>query len=1165
MILKEIFEKPIDRPIEGVIKADDQASLYLEIEEYVLTGEIERELGNFLDAYNDYQGANGVWISGFFGSGKSHLLKMLALVLENRRIDGTPALNLFLPKCGDNQFLRADLQRAAAIPSRSILFNIDQKADVISKKQVDALLAVFVKVFNEMCGYYGKQGHIAQFERDLDRRGLYEKFKNVYQKEAGCSWVEGREQAILESLNIARAYTKVTGSDESVAKGILDKYRKEYSVSIEDFAKMVRDYLDSQPPGFRLNFFVDEVGQYIAENVRLMTNLQTIAESLATNCRGRSWLVVTAQEELDSVVGEITNRSSNDFSKIQDRFKNRIKLTSRDVAEVIQKRLLMKNEKGIELLSGIYNAQTNNFRTLFDFADGSKTYRNFIDREHFVHTYPFIPYQFVLFQSGIQSLSQHNAFEGKHSSVGERSMLGVFQQVAIIISGHQIGELATFDLMFEGIRTVLKSNIQRAILQAEEHLGNPFAVRLLKALFLVKYIKEFKSTVRNLCVLILKGFDQDLSDLHNDVEEALNLLEQQTYIQRNGEFYEYLTDEEKDVEQEIKNTEVETQDVLSELGKLTFDHVLKARKIRYDQNRHDYPFSRRIDDQLFGREYELSINVITPFHENAGKDAHLRIQSMARNELMVILPSDDRLIRDLLMYKRTEKYIRQNVSLTQQESIKRILAEKAQQNQGRYKGLQERIQDLLGKAMILVDGKEIETAQKDAQSRIVKGFYELISRVYPNLKMLRGIDYVEKDVGKYIGETENSLFKEDVDPLSEAEQEMFAFIKGQKLSGNRITVKKLLEKFQKVPYGWYYAAILCILAMLYARRKVDVCMESQFLEDNELETALLNTHTHGNIYLEPKEDFIPSQVHALKDFYQDFFDRPAIGQDAKALGKEAEKALNDLITDMEELSSQAMDYPFINALGPEIKRFKKFTGKSYSWYVKEFVKYEDELLNLKENLLDPIFSFMKGPQKTIYDEVKRSLKEQAANLEYVNSKESREIREIIDDPECFRGNKMNRLRNMLASLKEKIQARVSEEIEKARKKVEKFRDLFLSMPEFSSLAPETQKRIKKEFENVLHSLESQDLIAMIRDKERSFEDNDYPCLLGLLTRQDPSKDYGSEASVEEVRESSVTSIHSITIPFKKPWLENESDVGGYLEVMQDVLLKKIKSGTKIQI
>ncbi len=246
MILHEIFEKPVDRYIEGVIKADDEASLRLEVEEYVLTNEVAQRLESFFDAYKNYDGANGVWVSGFFGSGKSHLLKILAMLLENRFIDGVPVLDLFLPKCEDNEILRGDIKRAVAIPSRSILFNIDQKADVISKTQTDALLTVFVKVFDEMCGYYGKHGHIAQFERDLDSRDLYGKFKDAYKNIAEQDWTSGREQALLEGHNIAKAYAQVTGTDELAAMGILDWYRSDYKLSIEDFAEQKKQYEDKK-------------------------------------------------------------------------------------------------------------------------------------------------------------------------------------------------------------------------------------------------------------------------------------------------------------------------------------------------------------------------------------------------------------------------------------------------------------------------------------------------------------------------------------------------------------------------------------------------------------------------------------------------------------------------------------------------------------------------------------------------------------------------------------------------------------------------------------------------------------------------------------------------------------------------------------------------------
>ena len=828
MILKEIFQKPIDRAIEGVIKADDDSSLHLEIDEYVLTNEISKRLESFLDAYNNYEDANGVWISGFFGSGKSHLLKIVSLILENRSINGTPALDLFLPKCGNNEILRGDLKRAVAIPSQSILFNIDQKADVISKTQIDALVSVFVKVFDEHCGYYGKQGHIAQFERDLDSRNFYPQFKDKYQEISGLSWENGREQALLEGENIATAYAAITDTAKENTTGILDRYRSEYKLSIEDFANQINSYIKTQAPGFRLNFFVDEVGQYIADNTKLMTNLQTIAESLATKCRGQAWVIVTAQEDMNAVVGEMNKQQGNDFTKIQARFANRMKLTSANVAEVIQRRLLEKNENGINILSDIYHQEANNLKTLFDFIDGAQTYRNFRDRDHFIHAYPFIPYQFDLFQKAIQNLSVHNAFEGQHSSVGERSMLGVFQEVAIQIIENDIGHLATFDLMFAGLRTALKTQIQDPIRLAENNLDNPFAVKLLKALFLVKYIKDFKGTAKNLRILMLDGFNNDIKALTRQVEEALDLLVQKSYLQRNGEEYEFLTREEKDIEHEIKATEVDLSEAADELAKIAFDQILKIQKVHYTGNDHNYPFGRKMDNQLYGREQELSIHIFSPFNDNDEKT--VKTQSLGRDELLVMMPSDKRLMDDLLLHKRTEKYIRQNVTITQKDSVRHILSEKTSRNRERLQNLQQQTRTILSQAKLFIAGQEIEELSEDPQTRVTNACQKLINRTYPNLAMLPGINFTEKHILEIIRAKQPSL-----SGLSEAEQEMFSFIQSNKRTGIRTTVKILVDKFEGKPHGWYLMAIICTLAKLCSLGKIEVRADSTLLDDTKLE------------------------------------------------------------------------------------------------------------------------------------------------------------------------------------------------------------------------------------------------------------------------------------------------------------------------------------------
>ena len=1166
MLLQSIFEKPIDRKIEGVIKADDMSSLGTELQEYVLTKEIEKRLEEFLDAYNNYAGVNGVWISGFFGSGKSHLLKMLAFLLEGKEIKEIDVLNVFLPKCQGNAILGGNLQKAAAIPSKSILFNIDQKADIISKDELDALLAVFVKVFNEASGYYGKQGHIAQFERQLDDRGLYDRFKQEYQRVAGKRWEIGREQALLESNNIAAAYAGATGDKTQMAGGILDRYRQEYRVSIEDFAREVKAFIDRQEPNFRLNFFVDEVGQYIANNVKLMTNLQTIAESLATKCQGQAWVIVTAQEDMDTVIGEMGQKQGNDFSKIQDRFSTRMKLTSRDVAEVIQKRLLRKNQEARNLLNKVYEQQVNNFKTLFDFADGAASYRNFQDFDHFIDCYPFIPYQFTLFQSSIQSLSSHNAFEGKHNSVGERSMLGVFQEVVTQLGDRPLGELATFDRMYEGISTTLKGAIQSSILRAEDNLDSPFAVRLLKTLFLVKYIKEFKATARNLRVLLLERFNEDLTKLGDRVQEGLNLLEQQTYIQRTGDVYEYLTEEEKDIEREIKNTTIENDKLLEELHALIFDRIIKTKKIRYGENAQDYPFSRKLDNQLFGREYELTVNIITPLNDKSGNEAALRMESMGRDELLVVLPTDTRLLADLLMYKKTEKYHQQNFSSTQQETVKRILSDKNYQNQERSKELEGRARALLGKAKLFVAGTEIEIGSEDALSRITSGFHSLIVRTYPNLPMLRGIAYKEEMIFSCLQHSGHTLLGNDATALDESEQETLNFVLGNQRKGVRTTVSNLIERFERKPYGWDYAAILCHVAKLRARDKIEIRSEGNLLEDlTEIDRVLRNSRLHENIILEPQLEFTASQIRALKEFYAEFFDCPCPATEAKAIAKEVQEKFKQINQELTVLVESEDKYPFLRALCPAITTLDDICTKSSAWYLTDLCRQEDALLDIKEQTIEPILVFMRGPQKEIYREARQLLDEQKPNLDYIAGELPRQIAEVLNDDRCFAGNRIQQVKEWVESVREQLTARVREEIYHSRERIEVFRQRLVIMEEFARLSEVQQQELTRPFEEYSESLSQEKLIAVIRDRTGRFETETYSELFSRLTA--PTDSYAVNAGAYKAGEpkTEYISSRSLLVNFSKPWLENEEDVEKYLGAMKAALLAEIQQGKRVQI
>jgi len=1167
--LRNIFAKPVDRPIDGVIKADDEASLRIELDEYVITDEIGKRLETFLDAYNNYDTANGVWISGFFGSGKSHLLKMLALLMENREVDGTRAFDIFEEKLTDQPMLLGALRKAVSVPSKSILFNIDQKADVISKTDVDALLSVFQKVFDEACGYYGKLPHIAQFERDLDDRGQLAAFKDAYAAAAGKPWERGREQAALERKNIATAFASVTGGDPADAADILGQYRADTRVSIEDFANKVKAWIDKQAPKFRLNFFVDEVGQYIAENVKLMTNLQTIAESLNTKCKGQAWVIVTSQQDMEAIIGDGKAFQSQDFSKIMARFGVKMPLNSADVAEVIQRRLLSKTDEGQVRLGNLHDREENNLKTLFDFTDGSIKLKNFDGRAHFVSSYPFPPYQYMLFQMAITSLSQHNAFEGKHSSVGERSMLGVFQEVAKKMADQPVGGLATFDLMFEGIRTALKSAVQQSIQIAEKEIQDidPFAVRVLKALFLVKYVKEFKPTVRNISVLLLSEFDTDQVKQRRKIEEALSFLERNTLIQRNGEVYEFLTNEEKDVEAEIKALDVDPSELSKEMETLAFDTILRHRKIKHLTTGNEYSFSRKLDDHLLGREYELSINVISPFNDDVASPEAVRMRNMSREELAVVLQPDVRFIRDLTLFKQTDKFIRQARAGSQQPGRDRIVAEKGDQNSRRYKDLELRLRKLMAEARMFVRGDELDIGGEEPQDRIVKGFQGLVDKVYVNLPMLRGVTYAEADILK-AATPESGLFGNNGEGLTEAEQDVLNYVQSQARNGVKVSVKYLTERFGGKPYGWPTTAILCLAASLSGKGKLEARSDGTVLERAELAKALNNSHALANILLTPQTEFTSAQIRKAKELYKELFDLPSDGTDARTIGAEWLESTRTLSEDLGKMLAQKAQYPFVVALEPLATKIAAMVGKPATWYITEPAAQEDDLLDAKEEVLDKIRSFMGGAQREIYDDAREFLRDQEANISYVDATAGEALARVLADPACYKGTAIQSLKSDLYGLKDRVELTVLEERKAVISAVEDCAAKVTQTPEFQALSSDDQAHIKRNIDSHKSGLDSVKMIPILRDRANGARLDLLPRILAEVERlsrpaapTQPNPGMGETPTLAP--QPTYVNASEIKVGFTKPYLTEEADVEQYVQEMKKTLLEQIRAGKKV--
>ncbi|MEV0063802.1 BREX system P-loop protein BrxC [Nocardia sp. NPDC050718] len=1169
-MINEIFGKRIDRPIEGVIKADDTSQLATEVEEYVLTNEAAKGVEHVLEAYTNYTNANGVWISGFFGSGKSHLLKMLAHLLGD--IDGheysrAQVSEQFRAKA-DDAFLPALIDKADRIAAKSLLFNIDQKATLISKDQNEALLKVFVKIFDESRGYYGNQGHIARFERDLDSRGQYSAFKAAFERLAGIPWSQGREQSALETGNIDKAFAEVNHVE---SPGIIRQYSQNYKVSIEDFADEVAAWLGQQPEGYRLNFFVDEVGQFIGTNTQLMLNLQTIAESLATKCKGRAWIFVTSQEDMEKVGGDRTKQQANDFSKIQARFKNRLKLTSQDVEEVIRKRLLAKTEFATGEVAAIYGAEHANFKTLFDFVEG-RHYPNYRDESHFVGTYPFVSYQFPLFQSAIEGISDHDIFEGRNSSVGERSMLGVVQQVATDLADKPLGTLASFDQMFEGIRASLKSANQRAINDAERSPSlPPLAVRLLKGLFLVKYVDTFKATARNLTVLVYDHFGTDLTQLSKDVNAALNALEAQTYVQRNGDLYDYLTNEEQKIEQEIKSVDIDNSEVSGKLNKLLAESVVKLTKTAY-KNGQNFPFGYKLDGTPYGKQYELSIHFTSP--ETEFSLEQIKAHSAGLDELRVVLPAEaNRILGDLRLLLKTEKYVKRAQGSSRTAIEQMILQAKGTQNAEREKEIVERLRTAVGNSTLIHNAGVLDVSSSDAQVRINDGFHRVIAATYTNLRMLAGKTFNEQSLSGFVNPAGDALFEQAASILDVPGGDVLGHLEMRSKRHEQVTMRQLIDRYSAKPFGWDQWSVAAVIAYLAGQSKIEIQLNGKVLARTEITGVLRNTQSYSAMVVAPQRVFDPKIVNAFRKFIVAFTDDGGITKDPLELARVGKERLEAKLAELKTLRT-ASRFAFVDQLDEPIQMLADLSAHKADWFITDF-RDADDLLDAKDNVIDPIKAFLNGSQRAIFENALAFMQKNQSNIGNLPVGATDVVAFALEDAQIFRGNKTQQLGVAVNELEQQLHNLIDAERIAA---TDEINDYWCQVPQSQAYADSTdtaQQSVTRKVQVVRDRVQQETQIPAIRNLALHFADTIYPEIIDELEAAKSAPVPNTEPNPQPGTDPAPTpapgpvkqtvSIKKLALPGNGQVLETADDVDAYLNKLRATLLATINDNKRITL
>lgn len=910
MKIREMFKKKIDRPIQGVVKVgqDDDERVKQELDEYVVTNELYKHISHFFSSYK--QGINhstdkiGVWISGFFGSGKSHFLKILSYLVENREVGGKKAISFFDDKIKDPVVL-ADLKLAGDVPTDVILFDIDAKSESDSKTDKDSIVKVLNKVFNELQGFCGSIPWIADIERQMAKDGKYESFKAAFKRISGNEWEAARDDFYYEEDAIIEALCEATQMSEASARNWFERAEQDYTISIERFANRVKEYIDAKGHDHHVVFFVDEVGQYIGDNSQSMLNLQTVVHEFGRQCHGQAWIVVTSQEDIDSVL----DVKGNDFSKIQGRFDTKLSLSSAFVDEVIKKRILQKNGEGKRLLQAVYQEKDSILRNLLTFSDNSAEMKKYRDEQDFIDVYPFVPYQFNLLQKVFTGVRIHGA-SGKHLAEGERSLLSAFQESAVRFADGGEGLLVPFSAFYETIETFLDSSIRSVIIHASmnEHLTSA-DVDVLKLLFLIKYVKEVPANLDNLATLMVSDIDEDKLQLKKQIGESLNRLIKQTLIQKNGEEYVFLTNEEQDVNREIKNMHVETSEIIQKIGEEIFDGIYPNKKYRYSA-KYNFPFNAMIDDRpIGGQTSDIGLRVLTPYYdaEMDLNSSQLKMMSMRENNIILCLPQETSYFEEMKEILKIQAYLKLKSGLSFSQTIEDIKVRKSREVTERKERAGTSLIEAIKVAEIYANGEALVIKEKNPVDRINEAFHALIKNLYNKLDYVTVFVDTKNELNELLKPSAKQLsLLEETAPNQLALKEVDSYVERMTARRQQMTIKSITAHFSEKPYGWLELDTTALLIKLFMAQDIKLMLNSTYLQNGD--SGLLDIFTKRDIVdrvvVNKREKISPALLKTVKDLSQILFDKSALPTDEDGLMRAFKLSLSQERDSIEKLIGQ---------------------------------------------------------------------------------------------------------------------------------------------------------------------------------------------------------------------------------------------------------------------
>lgn len=573
--VRETIKRDLGIRIEGVVKVFDKSALEAEMREYVVTDKIEAELRKIFDTFayasdmlrrgGKHRDVMGIWVSGFFGSGKSHLAKVLGYLLQNDvLIEGSDerCIDTFIkhlsdtPRGKDIRLRLGEIKQTTQ--TKTIAFEIKSRQSLNNPNSVGEIL------LSEFYRHIGLSENfvVARIERSLQQRELLDKLEVLYENRFSIPWRSpgGRDDLMTVRRRLAELLPEIDSvayPDKQSAKTALTDMFRHARITAEGIADELVDWVATQKTTNgkvqHLVFVIDEMGSFIGDSNDKIGEFNAISEMIGNKGKGKVWIVATSQQDLESVVDR-TNFQPALVGRLNARFELKPHLISDEIGKVVSERILKKHPAQEAELEAIYLENEGRIAQLSDI--GSTRHLGDIDERSFIDCYPFLPHQIRLAQDIFEALS------GFRISGGVRSMIAVTMETLIDLADEPLGIIAGFDQMFDAVENDLLSQEYlgasgvRAIHESNARVpGTPLeSGRVLKVLWLLQRIAWVPRIPETIAKLLVRNIDEDLVSLRAKVEDTLTTLQESGYVARDeatGE-WKFLSEKERTIEQAIQ-------------------------------------------------------------------------------------------------------------------------------------------------------------------------------------------------------------------------------------------------------------------------------------------------------------------------------------------------------------------------------------------------------------------------------------------------------------------------------------------------------------------------------------------------------------------------------------------------------------------------------------